>query len=117
MKKIFAILTLLTAILVSYADNQPSFPGGESALKKYISENTRYPEMAKENGIEGIVMVGFVVMTDGSLEEIKIIKFIDPDLEKEAIRVVSGMPAWVPAEKNGTPIEAPSKVDVPFILE
>lgn len=114
---IFAAVALAGFCLFSHAETNPSFPGGEGALKKYLEENTKYPEIAKENGVEGIVMVGFVVMTDGSLRELKIVKFVDPDLEKEALRVVGGMPAWIPAEKDGSPVEAPAKVDVPFILE
>ena len=118
MKKLFLASALFAAAFLSArADDKPSFPGGEEALKNYLTQNTRYPAIAKENGVEGIVAVGFIVMPDGSLREIKVIRFIDPDLENEAIRVVTAMPAWIPAEKDGTPIEAPSKVDVPFILE
>lgn len=117
MKKIFALSALLFSFLWGFADDKPTFPGGEAALKKYISENTRYPDSAKEMGIEGIVVVGFLVETDGNLTNIKVIKFIDPDLENEAVRVVSGMPLWVPAQKDGNPIQAPAKVDVPFILD
>ena len=100
-----------------YAAETPTFPGGDEALAKYINENTKYPSAAKENGVEGVVTVGFVVMTDGSLQNVKVVKMVDPDLEKEALRVVNGMPKWTPAEKNGTPVEAPSKVEIPFILE
>ena len=118
MKKfLFTLTAVAGAILSAAAAGVPTFPGGDAALKKYISDNTVYPENAKENGVEGIVSVGFIVNTDGSLSQIKVIKLIDPDLEKEAIRVVGIMPAWIPAEKDGTPIEAPSKVDIPFILD
>ena len=117
MNHILASLALIGGFLFSFADTPPSFPGGDNALKKYVEENTRYPEIAKENGVEGIVVVGFLVMTDGSLQEIKVVKFVDPDLEKEAVRVVNGMPNWIPAEKDGAKVEAPAKVDVPFILE
>lgn len=117
MKPILTIALLLLSGIFAFADEKPSFPGGDEALKKYVAENTRYPELAKENGVEGIVVVGFIVLPDGSLNEAKIIRFIDPDLEKEALRVVMGMPAWIPAEKGGTPIEAPAKVEVPFLLE
>ena len=117
MKYLLSTLALIGGFLMSFADCQPTYPGGEDSLKKYVRENTRYPEIARENGVEGIVVVGFMVMTDGSLQEIKVVKFVDPDLEKEALRVVSIMPAWVPAEKDGSPIEAPSQVDVPFLLE
>lgn len=117
MKKITLLMALIFSCLIGYADETPSFPGGEEALSKYIKEHTVYPESAKENGVEGVVIVEFIVVTDGSLKDIKVIKLIDPDLESEALRVVKGMPAWIPAEKNGTPVEAPSKVNIPFILE
>ena len=121
MKKLIASLAFISAVLfapsLAMADEKPSFPGGEAALKKYLNENVHYPESAKEMGVEGIVVVGFIVETDGSLKNIKILKFIDPDLEKEAIRVVTAMPAWIPAEQNNTPVSAPSEVDVPFLLD
>lgn len=117
MRKIFALLLLSVVSLCMYAEETPGFPGGAPALKKYLTENVRYPQIAKENGIEGVVVVGFIVFTDGTLNDIKILKFVDPELETEVVRVVKGMPAWIPAEKNGAPIEAPSKVEVPFILD
>ena len=117
MKKLIILLTLVISTITMYADNKPSYPGGESALKKYIEDNTRYPEIAKENGVEGIVVIEFLVAADGNLNNLKVVKFIDPDLEKEALRVVSGMPAWIPAEKDGSPVESPAQVNVPFLLE
>lgn len=117
MNKIFLLIICFISGLTLWAEDKPSFPGGEEALKKYISDNTVYPEIDKENGVEGIVVISFIVMPDGCLKDIKVEKFVDPDLENEALRVVKGMPAWIPAEKDGTPIEAPSKVEVPFLLE
>ena len=118
MKKIFLTLALgMVACFSGMSQGNPSFPGGDEALKQYIAKNTVYPEYAKENGVEGIVTVGFTVMTDGTLQDIKVLKFVDPDLEKEAVKVVSGMPSWIPAEQDGSPVEAQSKVDVPFILD
>ena len=105
------------ASFFAFGGDQPTFPGGEEALKAYIEKNIKYPEMAKENGIEGVVEVGFIVDIDGTLKEIKVIRMIDPDLEKEALRLVARMPRWIPAEKDGTPIEAPSQVEIPFILD
>lgn len=110
-------MLLAGGLFTAKADTEPTFPGGKDALDKFITENTRYPQVSKDNGVEGIVLVGFIVTTDGSLNNIKVIKFVDPDLETEAVRVVRLMPAWIPAEKNGTPIEAPSKVEIPFILD
>ena len=118
MKKIiFTLLILASGLFTAKADTEPSFPGGETALKKFITENTRYPQISRDNGVEGIILVGFIVMTDGSLNNVKVIRFVDPDLESEALRVVALMPAWIPAQKDGAPIEAPSKVEIPFILE
>lgn len=114
-KLLFIILASLGISASGIAADVPTFPGGDEALKKYISENTRYPQIAIDNGVEGVVVVGFMVNTDGTLQDLKVLKYVDPDLEKEAIRVVGGMPAWIPAEKDGTPIEAPSKVEIPFI--
>lgn len=108
---------LLLASLGMMANEKPEFPGGDSALQKFLNDNVKYPEIAKENGVEGIVVVGFLVNVDGSLQNIKVVKFVDPDLEKEAVRVVTIMPAWIPADKDGSPIEASSQVEVPFLLE
>lgn len=117
MKKILMSMTLLagTAFAMPAAD-KPTFPGGEDALNKYISDNLQYPASAKENGVEGVVNVGFIVKTDGSIGTIKIIRMVDPDLEQEAIRLVKNMPAWTPANKDGSPIDAPAEVSVPFVL-
>lgn len=99
------------------AGDKPEFPGGDEALKAYIEKNLKYPEHAKENGVEGIVNVQFVVLPDGSIGTIKIVRMVDPDLEQEAIRLVKTMPAWTPADKDGVAIEAPAQVAVPFVLE
>ena len=117
MKKIILSGLIALASGIAVANDQPEFPGGNEALQNFIKENVKYPDVAKENGIEGIVAVGFLVDVDGSLQNIKVIKYIDPDLEKEAVRVVTIMPAWIPAEKEGTPVQAPAKVDIPFLME
>lgn len=117
MKRFFAAFALMIAMSVSVmAATAPSFPGGEEAMEKYFSENMKYPEMAKENGVEGIVNVAFTVKADGSIGSIKIVRMIDPDLEQEAIRLVKSMPKWTPADENGTPVDATATVAVPFIL-
>lgn len=117
MKKIILLAGVIFSSILAFAGDKPSFPGGDSALQAYLSKNTRYPSISQENGVEGIVTVGFVVSPDGSINQIKILKFIDPDLEKEALRVVAGMPAWIPAEINGVAVEAAAQVEVPFIME
>lgn len=78
---------------------QPQFPGGESALRKFIQKNVRYPESAAEAGIEieGRVMVTFKVEKDGSLSDIKVVRGLGPEFDEEALRVVKMMPKWLPA--------------------
>lgn len=121
MKKIFAsIFAMLSLGFAAPAFAQdsasPSFPGGDEALSAFIAENMHYPAIAADNGIEGTVDVAFTVKTDGSIGAIKIVRMIDPDLEQEAIRIVKIMPAWIPAQKAGKPVEAPAAVKIPFRL-
>lgn len=100
----------------AYAGPKPEYPGGQDALNQYISTNLKYPQAAKDNGIEGVVDVAFTVKADGSIGAIKIVRMIDPDLEEEAIRLVKGMPAWTPADKNGQPVDAQTQVEINFVL-
>lgn len=102
--------------LAAYAGAVPEYPGGQEAMDQYISENLKYPKSAQDNGIEGTVDLNLTVKPDGSIGTIKIVRMIDPDLEAEAIRLVKGMPAWTPADKNGTPVEAPAQVQINFVL-
>lgn len=115
-KLIFSFLFSIIGF-IAFAQDKPSYPGGEEALNKYISTNLKYPEAAKEMGVEGIVGVQFLVNTDGTIGSIKIMRMIDPDLEQEAVRLVKNMPNWIPAQENGTPVEAAAQINVPFVLE
>ncbi|MCM1291342.1 MAG: TonB family protein [Prevotella sp.] len=117
MKKLYMILAgmVLTAFSALAADT-PQYPGGETALQKFITENLQYPSMPKEMGIEGTVDVIFTVKADGSIGNIKIAHMIDPDLEQEAIRIVKSMPAWEPAVKDGQPIDSTATVAISFSL-
>lgn len=117
MKKMILGLMLAIGISASAAVVPPSYPGGKDAMNTYLTENMKYPEMAKQNGIEGVVSVIFTVKADGSIGNIKIKRMVDPDLESEAIRLVKGMPSWKPATDNGTAVDAPAEIDVNFNLE
>ena len=116
MKKLAMLVAGLGMGLAAYAGATPEYPGGQEAMDAYISDNLKYPAAAQANGIEGTVDVAFMVNTDGSIGTIKIVRMIDPDLEAEAIRLVKGMPAWIPAEKNGQPIDAQTQVQINFVL-
>lgn len=119
MKRLFILsLSLIIGFALSaYANNsQPSYPGGEEALRNYLSENIQYPPMAAEMGIEGVVTVEFMVKADGSIGDAKIVRMVDPDLEEEALRVVMNMPRWNPASKDGVPTDAWFSLPIKFIL-
>ncbi|MBD5371277.1 MAG: energy transducer TonB [Bacteroides sp.] len=118
MKKLLLTLTLALAMaLGASAAETPTFPGGDTALREYISSNLKYPASAAENGIEGVVSVRFTVHADGSIGTIEIVRMIDPDLEQEAIRLVKGMPAWTPADRGGSPVEATVTLPITFSLD
>lgn len=118
MKRLFFALAAMIFMIVGAkaADTAPSYPGGDAAMKAFIEKNLNYPPEAKANGIEGVVNVGFIVKTDGTIGTIKIIRMVDPDLEQESIRIVKLMPAWNPATKDGVAVEAPAQVSIPFTL-
>jgi TonB family protein len=94
----------------------PSFPGGLSALFKYLSMNVVYPIAAEENGIQGRVLVAFIVEKDGSIIEARVVKSVDPSLDKEALRVIKSMPRWIPGKQDGVPVRVRYNVPVNFRL-
>lgn len=117
MKKFMMIFAAMAiAVAAMAADTKASFPGGEKAQSEFIAKTLVYPAAAVENGIEGIVVVTFVVRTDGSLANIKVKRMIDPDLEAEAIRVTKKMPAWIPATKDDKPVESTAEIPFRFFL-
>lgn len=98
-------------------EQMPSFPGGPSALMKYLSENVRYPVVAQENGVQGRVVVSFVVEKDGHITDVKVVRSVDPTLDKEAARVVKSMPNWIPGKQNGSAVRVKYNVPVSFKLQ
>lgn len=97
-------------------EEEPSFPGGESALRDFISKNLRYPKFAKEKGTHGSVGVSFIVEKDGSLTDFVIIQSEDPSLDKEAIRVFQSMPKWNPGKRDGQFVTVIKGMSVSFNL-
>lgn len=93
------------------------FPGGHGALTKWIGENLIYPEESKSLGVEGIVIVRFVVEKDGAISNPVVAKGIDKVLDKEAIRLVKKMPKWVPGRNNGNPVRSKFTLPVKFKLQ
>ncbi|MCR5444799.1 MAG: M56 family metallopeptidase [Bacteroidales bacterium] len=95
----------------------PGFPGGTEAFYKYLSENIHYPEQAKADGIQGRVVVGFIVMDDGSIVNVEVQRGIGGGCDEEAVRVVKAMPKWQPAVYNGKPCNVHYSLPVSFKLQ
>lgn len=95
----------------------PSFPGGPSEMMKYLSQNIKYPKECHAKGIEGRVVVSFVVETDGSISTVNVFRSIDPMLDAEAERVVSAMPKWTPGKQNGKAVRVKYTLPVSFKLD
>jgi protein TonB len=94
----------------------PAFPGGVEELYKWISDNMRYPAVSQENGIQGRVICQFVVGADGKIHDIKVVRSLDPYCDKEAVRVISSMPKWIPGKQNGQAVAVRYTIPVMFKL-
>lgn len=91
-------------------DKMPEFPGGQVALVKHLSKNIKYPASSKKNNIKGKVVVSFIIDKIGKVTNVKVVKSLNEECDREAVRVISAMPNWIPGEKDG------QKVDVLFSL-
>lgn len=98
-------------------EQMPSFPGGQSALMSYLANNIKYPVVAQENGVQGRVVVSFVVERDGSITDVQVVRSVDPSLDREAQRVVKSMPKWIPGKQNGQAVRVKYNVPVSFRLQ
>lgn len=98
-------------------EEQPSFPGGAGALMQWLRDNIKYPVIAAENGIEGRVIVQFVVSKTGAISDVRVARSVDPSLDKEAVRVVSSMPNWTPGKQNGSAVNVRYTLPVTFKLQ
>ena len=82
-------------------EQMPIFEGGDAALLKYLRENLKYPDKTKDRGVQGRLVIGFIVEKDGSLTGVKVLRPVDIDLDAEVLRLVKGMPKWIPGRHNG----------------
>ena len=98
-------------------EQMPSFPGGQSALMQFLQSNVKYPVVAQENGVQGRVVVSFVVERDGSITDVQVVRSVDPSLDREAQRVVRSMPKWIPGKQNGQAVRVKYNVPVSFRLQ
>ena len=97
-------------------EDAPEFPGGTQALLDYLRKNIKYPPICRENGIQGRVLVSFVVNKDGAIVEPQVVKSVNKQLDQEALRVISTMPNWKPGKQRGKPVRVKYTVPVNFRL-
>ena len=98
-------------------EQMPIFEGGDAALMKYLTDSVKYPELAKKHGVQGRVVIGFIVEKDGSLTDVKVLRHVDIALDAEALRVVKGMPKWIPGRQNEQRVRVKYNVPVSFRLK
>lgn len=103
--------------IFAVVEEDPTFPGGEQKMMKYIQEHVNYPDMAKEMDVQGTVYVKFVVEKDGSITNIQVLQGIGSGCDKEAKRVVRNMPKWDPGEQRGRPVRVHIRVPIRFQLD
>ena len=98
-------------------EEMPEFKGGNKALMDYLAANLKYPKGAETKGTQGRVIVQFIVNTDGSIDDAKVVRSVDPELDAEALRVINGMPKWKPGTQKGEPVRVKYTVPVVFRLK
>ena len=97
-------------------EDQPEFPGGTAALLEYLRKNIKYPAICRENNIQGRVLIQFIVNRDGTVVDPEVVRSVDPNLDREALRVISTMPKWKPGLQRGKPVRVKFTVPVNFKL-
>lgn len=134
MKKFFTLLLFTAAVSMAYAqqpasnnntdddvvfsvvEQEPEYPGGEEAMYKFLSDNLVYPKAAREKGIQGKVIVEFVVEKNGKISNVKAVKCVSPELDAEAVRVISKMPKWKPGVLRGEKVRSTFRLPINFQL-
>lgn len=104
-------------VVFDVVEQMPEFPGGPQALFTWLSQNIKYPAIAEENGVQGVVTVRYAVERDGSITDVKVMKSVDPSLDREAVRVIKSMPRWKPGKQNGEAVRVRATVPVTFRLQ
>ncbi|CAK7004592.1 MAG: hypothetical protein PETM_00139 [Petrimonas sp.] len=111
------IVEEVTEEIFVVVEEQPEFPGGNTAMMKFLSDNIKYPVIAQENGIQGRVITNFVVERDGSISDVQVVRGVDPSLDKEAIRVIQSMPKWKAGRQRGSAVRVRFTLPVVFRLQ
>ncbi|MGB4205173.1 MAG: energy transducer TonB [Bacteroidales bacterium] len=98
-------------------EDAPQYPGGDEARIRFLNDNIRYPQMARESGIQGTVFITFVVERDGSITDVRILRGIGGGCDEEAIRVIKAMPKWTPGKQRGRPVRVQFNMPIRFTLQ
>lgn len=104
-------------VSIAMVEQKPEFAGGEAAMYKWLGDNIVYPAVAAEEGVQGRVVVEFVVGKDGSITNVRVVRPRHPALDKEAVRVIKAMPKWIPGRNNGQPVKVTYTLPVSFKLQ
>jgi TonB family protein len=115
-EKIEGNITMPAEVFV-VVEEMPRYPGGETALLKYIYNNLNYPESARNNNVEGRVIMRFAVMANGYISNVSVLKGVSPEIDREAIRVIKTLPRWKPGKQRGFPVNVWYSVPVTFSLK
>jgi protein TonB len=108
---------VVEAEVFTIVEQMPSFPGGDAKMYEYLGKNIKYPQIARETGIQGRVFVNFVVEPDGSVSNVKVLRGIGGGCDEEAMRVVKGMPKWSPGKQRGKTVRVSYTLPVVFKLQ
>jgi len=103
--------------IFTVVESMPGYPGGDAARMQFLQENIKYPQMARESGIQGTVYVTFVVETDGRVTDVRVLRGIGGGCDEEAIRVIQSMPKWVPGKQRGKPVRVQFNMPIKFTLQ
>lgn len=103
-----------SAYMPESVDERPQFPGGESAMIQFINAERRYPREAYDNAIEGRVLCSFIVEPDGRITNVEVVRSVDANLDREALRVIQNMPKWQPGLVNGNKVSVYYLLSIPF---
>ncbi|MDR1414953.1 MAG: energy transducer TonB [Odoribacteraceae bacterium] len=106
-----------TVYFSGIVEQQPEFVGGARAMRSWIGRQLRYPSLAEENGVQGVVIVQFVVGSNGAIRDVTVARSADPSLDAEAVRMVGRMPAWIPGRQGGVPVPVRFSMPVTFRLQ
>ncbi|PKO97844.1 MAG: hypothetical protein CVU14_09205 [Bacteroidetes bacterium HGW-Bacteroidetes-9] len=102
--------------IFTVVEESPQYPGGEEARVKFLQDNLRYPDKAREDGIQGTVYISFVVETDGAITDIRVLRGIGSGCDEEAVRAIKKMPRWIAGKQRGKPVRVQFNMPIVFTL-